>query len=411
MSVAYIVSRFPHFSETFIVRELEAVAARGAEVELLSLFASRDRGTHPAAARWTARLRRPSARAGMRAVARWALRRPLRLASVLATVALTHRRAPRVLVRALATVPLALAHATTVQRLGIRHVHAHYATYPTLAAWVVFRMTGCPYSFTAHAHDLYVDRSMLCRKLGDATFAVPISRFNRRLLESECPATATPLHVVHCGVDPSAVGHRARTLPAQGPVRALCVASLQEYKGHRYLLDALAAPGEVGRIELDLIGDGPLRPALEEQASRLGLRDRVRFLGVRDEGAVTGALAAADLFVLPSVVGADGQMEGIPVALMEAMSAGVPVVTTRISGIPELVRHDETGLLAEPGDPRSLATMLAAALADPAATAARGIAARRVVEQDFTLAEQGRRMAQLLAAACAGAPARRSQPS
>ena len=232
-------------------------------------------------------------------------------------------------------------------------MHAHYATYPALAAWLCRRLTGTPYSFTAHAHDLYVDQSMLARKLADAAFAVTISEHNRRFLEAYGDAVADPR-------DPRRHRHRRRCpfrprgVPAEGPVRALCVASLQEYKGHAVLLEALAGT-ELERVELDLVGDGPLRAELERPGRRAGAR---RPGAIPREHAARTRCAElfdrADLFVLPSVVARDGQMEGVPVVLMEALAAGVPVVATRMSGIPELVHDGETGLLAAPGDPSEL---------------------------------------------------------
>ena len=390
MTVAYLVSRFPHVSETFIVREVNGVVAEGVDVELRSLYPPVDATVHPEAERWMDRLRRPSPRDGVAAAAWWLVRRPLRLASSTAAVIAAYAHSPRLLVRALATVPLAAAHAKEIRAAGrVRHVHAHYATYPALAAWLVKRLTGVPYSFTAHAHDLYVDQSMLRRKVRDAAFVVTISDFNRRFLEPYGGGA----DVVHCGIDPVGIAFAPRTPPVEGPVRALCVASLQEYKGHAVLLEALAT---LDRVEVDLVGGGELREELEQRAAELGIADRVRFHGPLPAPRVAELLAAAHLFVLPSIVASDGQMEGIPVALMEALAHGVPVVTTRLSGIPELVRDHETGLLAEPGDAGSLAATIIEVLASPGSARTRAEAGRRLVEEEFDLRASARRMAELL---------------
>jgi len=390
--VAYLVSRFPHVSETFIVREMETVAQAGIEVSVLALFpaASHAGPVHPAAAPWVARLRRPTPLRGLAETARWAVRRPVATGRILATIVAGHRRAPAVLLRALATLPLAAAHARDVRRQRIDHVHAHYATYPALAAWIIRRLTGCPYSFTAHAHDLYVDRAMLGPKVAEAAEVVTISDYNRALILEE---TGRGARVVHCGVAADAIAFRPRLLPSEGPVQALCVASLQEYKGHRHLLHALAG---LDRLRLTLVGDGPLRGELEALCAQLGIAERVRWLGSLTEDEVRRELEAAEVFVLPSVVAADGQMEGIPVALMEAMAHGVPVVATRLSGIPELVRDGRTGVLAEPADADSLRRALEGVLADPEAARRRAEEARRLVEAEFTLAQQGAAMAALL---------------
>ena len=160
--------------------------------------------------------------------------------------------------------------------------------------------------------------------------------------------------MVHAGIDVSAYAFRPRAVPREGPVRALCVASLQEYKGHAVLLEALAGAPALERVELELVGSGPLRAELEDRVQRLGLSQRVRFAGSVPEDVVRSLLERADLLVLPSVVARDGQMEGLPVVLMEALASGVPVVATRLSGVPELVEDERTGLLAAPGDAADL---------------------------------------------------------
>jgi glycosyltransferase involved in cell wall biosynthesis len=405
VKVAYVVSRFPHVSETFIVRELNELAAAGEfELSLYSLFAAVDPTVHPSARRWVAALRRGRPRGAAAGVARWLLRRPLRTASTAVQIVRAFARSPALMARSLVAFAVAAGHASEIRALGTEHVHAHFATYPALAAWTIWRLTGVGYSFTAHAHDIYGDRSFLARLLRDARFAVAISDYNRRLLERH-GGEGTPLHVVHCGVDPDAYAYRPRMPPKHGPVRCLCVASLQEYKGHRHLLDALACGGtQIGRVELDLVGRGELRDPLEQRVAELGLSERVRFHGALTEPEVADLLSRAHLFVLASiVVRRTGFMEGIPVSLMEAMAVGVPVVGSRISGIPELVRDGETGLLAEAQDAAGLHAAVERVLCeDGASTRARLDAARRLVEAQFDVRASGRAMGTLIAAQATG---------
>jgi colanic acid/amylovoran biosynthesis glycosyltransferase len=396
--VAYLVSRFPHVSETFIAREISAVSEQPElGVELRSLFPPRDRTVHPVARPWLRRLRRPSLIDAGGAVVWWLWRRPLRLASSVALITAAYFRRPRRLPRALATVPLAAAHAREIAARQVQHVHAHYASYPLLAAWICARLAAVPYSFTAHAHDLFVDQSFLRRGLADARFAVAISAFNQRFLGRY--GARTPVYIVHCGIDASRYRYRPRAPAAGRPVRLLCVASLQEYKGHRVLLEALAGRSELSDVQVDLVGDGPLRGDLQQLAVRLGLESRISFHGSLPEPDVVGLLERADVFVLPSVVARDGQMEGIPVALTEAMAAGVPVVASRLSGIPELVRDGETGLLVEPSSPEALRRAVIRLLEEPAVTIqARARVARRMVEQEFALRRSAEALARLFRA-------------
>jgi glycosyltransferase involved in cell wall biosynthesis len=395
VKVAYLVSRFPQTSETFLLREVIAVSGQpGIDLELHSLFPSPDEPVHPGSREWTERMFRPGAVAGLRDSLWWALRRPLRLTGAVGAVIRDYRHRPGVLARALLTVPAAASHARRLRSLRVEHLHAHFANYPALGAWIVSRLAGIPYSFTAHAHDLYVYEDGLERKVRGARFAVAISEFNRELLV-RAGGNGTPVHVVHCGVAPDAYDQRARKPAGASPV-VLCVAGLREYKGHRYLLEALAAPeGACASARLRLVGDGPLRKELERMAEDLGIAGRVDFLGAQPEDRVSEELERADLFVLPSVVAADGNTEGIPVALMEALAIGIPTVATRVSGVPELVRDGETGLLAEPEDPASLRAAMERLLSEPERSARMVAAGRLLVEREFDVERSAERLARL----------------
>jgi colanic acid/amylovoran biosynthesis glycosyltransferase len=391
--IAYFVSRFPTTTETFVLRELNAVtSAPDVEADLYAMFPTPEGDVvQPAARPWLDRVHRPRLRSMPFDLLRWAIRRPARLSSSIALIALDHWRRPLTLIRALATVPIAAQYATSVRKLGTDHIHAHFATYPALAAWFCRRLVGVPYSFTVHAHDLYMHQLGLKRRVRDAAFVVSISDFNRDSLEELSPA-GVPIHVIHCGVELGEYQFRARAPRHDGEVKVLCVASLREKKGHRLLFGALASDPALDRITVDVVGDGPLREELEAHAAELGLGSRVRFHGSLTEPEVAKKLGEADVFVLPSIVERSGDTEGIPVALMEAMAAGVPVITSRLTGIPELVRDGETGLLVEPGDLADLAGKLAQVLGDPEAARGRATEGRRLVEQQFELHSSARRL-------------------
>ncbi len=395
LRVVYLVSRFPNVSETFVLRELNEVAATASvEADLASLFPPSNPFVHPAAQPWVPRLHRPGAAESAASLLWWGLRRPLRLLSSALAVGRGYALRPRLLLRALATLPVAAAHARWIARNRSDHVHAHFASYPALAAWICNRLTGVTYSFTAHAHDIFVQQCFLGAKIDRASFVATISDFNRRFLLPYRSADQPPIEVVHCGIDPGAYRFEPRPLPAQGPVRLLCVASLQDYKGHRVLFEALGeAGGRLGRVELDLVGAGRLEGELRDLASSLGIAERIRFHGNLPEPEVARLLGEADAFVLPSVTAADGRQDGIPVALMEAIASGLPVIASRLSGIPELVREGESGALAAPGDASDLALAIARLIEgdlklDPAA-------ARERIERDFNITRTSARMVEL----------------
>jgi colanic acid/amylovoran biosynthesis glycosyltransferase len=409
MKLAYIVSRFPHVTETFILRELNAVAASPRiDAELLSLFPPVDPTVHPAARPWLTAARRPAPGEALLAVLRSLRARPLRTVSSIALIVRGHARNPRTLARSLATIPLAAAHASHLERHAVQHVHAHYATYPALAAWWSWRLADIPYSITPHAHDIFIDQSFLARKVTDARFVIAISDYNRRFLARYGAGRRTPIHLVRYGIEPAAYPFRPRGIPADGPVRTLCVAALKEYKGHAVLFRALANGGpRLARIELHLVGGGELREHLGRLAEDLGIAGQVNFHGSRQEQEVIEHLDRADLFVLPSIVDRDGSMEGLPNVLIEALACGLPVVTTRLSGIPELVIDGVTGALAEPGDPRALEAALDRVLAQPDAARSWAQAGRRKVLQEFDLKDSSRKLAELFTAATEGDPGAR----
>jgi len=404
--IAYVVSRFPDPSETFVLRELNAVRARaGVEVELFVLFPPKEAFVHPDAVGWVDRLHRASPAGVVAGTLWWLGRRPLRTAGALASVLAGHWRKPDRLGRALVAFAVACAHARTMRQMGIERVHAHFATYPALAAWLAGRLLGIPYSFTAHAHDIYVDQLHLGTLVREAEAVVVISEFNRAFLAPYGVDQETPAQLVHCGVRPDSYRFRPRALPGQGPVRAICVATLNELKGHAVLLDAIAAGGtELERVQLDLVGSGPLEQALREQVGRLGLGERVRFHGTLAEDAVARMLDEADLFVLASVVAANGRMDGIPVALMEALATGLPVIASRLSGIPELVRDGETGVLVRPGDAGDLALALRGVLGDPGAAEQRARAGRLLIEEEFDIERSAERMLEVFGVSTRSAP-------
>ncbi len=245
-----------------------------------------------------------------------------------------------------------VAVADRARREDVAHVHAHFANHPATAAWIVHRLTGLPFSFTAHANDMFLSPPLLRQKVDEAAFVVTISEYNEVLLNRMTPRS--PIRVVHCGVDTATLARIVR--PRRGR-RVLCVASLEPRKGHRDLLEAFAElAAHDAELHLTLVGDGPERDAIVGHTRALGISDRVELTGPLSADDVRRELAAADVFVLASVADHTGRTEGIPVALMEAMAAGVPVVATRISGIPELV--EGVGRLVEPGAADELAAAI-----------------------------------------------------
>jgi glycosyltransferase involved in cell wall biosynthesis len=399
LRVAYLVSRFPKLSETFVLYEMIELERLGVDVSLFPLIHEREPSVQPGAEPFVERMQviRPWSRAALAAQWYWARRRPRRLAEAWVGALTGNLRSPKFLSRAVLVVPSAAAMARRIEALEVDHVHAHWATHPALAAWVVGRLTGRTYSFTAHAHDIYVDRTMLGEKVARAAFVVTISESNRRRFHEWYGRTADRVEVIHCGVDPSVFAPRQAPggPSATGPLRIAMVATLQRQKGHAVLIDAIARLTERGvPVHARLVGDGEERPALEAAIAAADLSRVIELVGRQPRGEVAAIVGEADVVVQPSIVLESGKTEGIPVALMEAMASGVPVVATSVSGVPELVEDGVTGRLVPPGDAGALADALQAVRHDPDATARMAVAGRRRVLDEFDLEHNTRRLAE-----------------
>jgi glycosyltransferase involved in cell wall biosynthesis len=396
--VAYVMSRFPKLTETFILDELVAVDRAGLRVELFPLLRERADVVHPEAEPWAERAHYLPfvSFAIVRSNIAFFVRHPRRYLGALWAMLRGTAGSLNFYVGGISIFPKVVHASRTMQALGVGHVHCHFATHPALAGFVIHRLVGIPFSFTAHGSDLHVDRRMLCAKVAEAAFAVTISRSNAAVFEAECGGPIDKLEVIHCGIDrvvfrPPDGADRDRA--ARGTLSAVCVGTLHEVKGQRYLVEAAA---ELVRREVDVrlrfIGDGPDRAMLERLAATLGVADRITFLGQRTRSEVVAVLGQADVLVAPSVATASGKREGLPVVLMEAMAAGVPVVASHLSGIPEIVENEVTGLTTPPANSRAIADALERLAADPTLRARLASAGRSRVAEQFDLDTNARRL-------------------
>ena len=390
--IAYIMSRFPKITETFILYEMLAAEKAGAFVEVFPLNRENTRKMHPEAVAYVKRahflplLSVEILRDNLLAL----LKHPGLWLKTLFEVVRANLGSRRFLQGALAVFPKCVTIARHMQELQIDHIHAHFASHPAAAAWIIHQFSGIPYSFVAHGSDLHRDQHMLRNKVRDAAFVVAISEYNRRIiLDVAGDKQAAKVTVIHCGVNPvdfsSAHDSAHQPVDAAG-YRIFCIGTLHEVKGQSYLIDAVGQARANGHdLTLHLVGDGPDQKVLEQQVAAAGLINHVIFEGRRDRHEIIRLLQTADLLVAPSVPTANGRREGIPVVLIEAMASGVPVVASRLSGIPELVRHQVNGLLAEPRDVPGLASAMELLCNNPELRTQLGEAGRRTVEEDFNM--------------------------
>jgi glycosyltransferase involved in cell wall biosynthesis len=382
-----IVSRFPKLSETFVLQELHGLADRGLDFELYAITHESPEQMQPEAVDLDAKANYFSivSLSTLLAQFHWLARSPRAyLASWVMALRMSWR-SKEARVRAPATVLLGAAMARSMEDQGIERVHAHWATYPTLVALVIKRLSGIPYSFTGHAHDIVVDYGKLDTKIAEADLVLTCTNFGRDLLiDRSSPAAADKIVLIHHGVDLEKFAFEPPTPRGSSrQLHLLCVGMFQPYKGHRYLLEAcrLLVDQNID-VSLELIGDGELRADLEAQVRELRLADRVVFRGRRSSEAVREAIRRADACVLPSIQLATGQMDGIPNVLVEAMAMGRPAIGSSLPGVRELITDGETGLLAESGDPASLATVLTRLVDEPELAEALAQAGRAKVEAE-----------------------------
>jgi len=393
--VLYVVSMFPCLSETFIVREVEQLIERGVDVRIVSLRHCSESLVQSSAAALMPRVLQPRGwRDSLRGLARTVKARPTRLAACVAGLVAGLWRQPVVLGKSLVALWRTLGMIGAIETFQPELVHAHWATYPSSMAWCLKTLLDVPFSFTCHAHDIFVEDQMLGRKLAEAALAVTISDFNVRYL-SECHGTVWApgqMQVVHCGVD-----RRRLPDPAQAPERedglVVSVGRLDPIKGFDVLIRALAQlKGSGIDFRCVIVGEGPLRRSLERLREELGLGACVEMPGALPQEEVQALMARATVFAMPSVVTPEGNRDGIPVALMEAMAGEAAVVSTRVSGIPELVCDGVTGLLVEPHDAQGLGRAMRRLLTDPALRMRLGAAGRERVLSSFEVGDQTERL-------------------
>jgi colanic acid/amylovoran biosynthesis glycosyltransferase len=286
---------------------------------------------------------------------------------------------------------------------GTRHVHVHFANVASDVALLVAHYGNqsgealpWSWSFTMHGPTEFYDVAAhrLPQKAADAAFVACIGDFARSQLMALLPPEAWgKLHVVPCGVElPVFDGERA-PVADEAELRILNVAQLERRKGHAVLIEAIAQLAEAGvQVRATIVGEGPERPALDRLCERLAVTDRVELVGAVGQDEIRDFYARADVFVLPSFA------EGVPVVLMEAMAMRLPTIATRIMGVPELVEEGVNGLLVAPGRPDELAAALRELAKSPPLRRRLGERGREVVAERYDVEQSARALAALFAA-------------
>jgi glycosyltransferase involved in cell wall biosynthesis len=390
--MAYLVSRYPAISHTFILREIQRLRALGHTIFTASINPP-DRaveameGYERLEAQGTFFVKAQGWLGALAAMVYWLVEAPLKLMSTM-RMGLRLGKAGHWMYGLAYTVEAVLV-ARWMQQRGLTRLHVHFGNAGATVGVLVKCLTDCHLSYTIHGPDEFDDvpGQHLQLKMQHANDVVCISQFAKgQLMRISQPEHWVKFQVCRLGVDPAQFCYTVREAGAS-TVKLLCVGRLSSAKAQILLVQACATLRDEGLdFSLTLVGEGPDRARIEQAIERLGLGVQIHLTGALNQAAVRAHFEHADIFVLPSLA------EGIPVVLMEAMSSGVPCVSTPVNGIPELIQHERTGLLATPGDVGSLAEQLRRLIQQPALRQSLAQAAHVKVLADFDL---NRNVAQL----------------
>ena len=427
MKIAYLLKTFPKLSETFILNEILELERQGIELHIFSLRQPSETKVHPGVSEvraqvtyirpWYTPLPPPPERVPFEKLAHkvqrseerwfmfshhpiWFLRAWLFQLRFGAGKRHFHQAFQSGFGARKRDFYQGLALAKELRRGKFTHLHAHFANEPTSVGEIAHRLAGCRFSFTAHAKDIYLtDREELIRKIAAAKFVITCTGFNRNYLQ-EIAGKKTPIHLCYHGVDLSRFSGepgRFRERHTEAPL-ILSVGRYCEKKGFAYLIRACHRLKQNGRsFVCRIVGFGELQEQLEELIRTLELQDCVFLAGKMTQDKLIREYQRADLFVLPCLVTDDGDRDGIPNVLVEAMAMRIPVVSTSVSGIGELVDHMESGLLAPEKDFEALAAAIETLLDDPGLRERLGENGRKKVMAGFSLDRSTAKVRRLLA--------------
>jgi colanic acid/amylovoran biosynthesis glycosyltransferase len=400
--IGYITDQYPATSHTFVQREVLALRRHGVDVRTFSIhrvgpehvLSQADRQAQETS--YALLPPRPGHLLAAHLTA--ALSHPIAYCATVAYALQIRGESPRVRFWQIFYLGEAILLWWRCRRLGVRHVHAHFTSPGADVAHMFGRFArraysgGASWSFTGHGADIAnADQRTLAVKVRDADFVVCVSDYGRSqlmmLVEEE---HWEKIHVVRCGVEVNVSGAEAAA-PSNGVPDVLAVGRLVSVKGHGVLLKAiaeLAASGEP--VTATIVGDGPRRASLERLAQQLGIADRITFAGRVGQDDIGRYYEHAQVFCLPSF------FEGLPVVLLEAMAFGVPVVASRVAGIPELIEDGRSGVLVPPGRADLFADAVRSLLADGGRRAALAAEARRRVASQFQVDASAERLRELM---------------
>lgn len=379
-AIAHIVTRFPSVSETFVVADISAMKALWHENHVFAFF--KNPGLVPD---WVTKVHYfPVYKIYFKTQLHFFFKNPKQYVNLFKYVIFGHASKKKEMLKALVAWPKMVHAAYVAQKEGIQSFHAHWANMPATTAFIISRLLDRPFSCTGHAHDLYKFNTFLHEVLKHCRLFLTSTQYNKRYLASTYPdVDHSKIEVYSHGVDVAFMS--PGKVPSKPPFIFLSIGRMTWQKGFDTLLRALRILIDDGvPVRLDFLAlPGHTKKETRRLAYDLELNGHIQWLGACSQEKIVELYRGAHVFVLPCEVGPHGDRDGIPNVILEASACGLPCISTRVSGVPEAVIHEQTGLLVESGDPDALAGAMKQLYDDETVRNQFGISARKFIENNY----------------------------
>jgi glycosyltransferase involved in cell wall biosynthesis len=401
--VLYVVSRFPSLTTTFTAYEMSTIQQLGVDVHVATVWQSDETTNIQTVEKqfcgkiFDLRLSNPEL--WLRSLQQLVLKPQLLI--VIFQLLIGHFVSVYALFKLLASIPKGLYLGYWAREHQFQHIHAHFLSSPTTVALLASKVSGIPYTVTIHAFDIfatnpYERNGAIPLKCKNAAACIVISQFNLDYMRKRWHGIQGRFEVIYNGIDIEMFTSKTRHTPDPKTFRILSNGRLVYTKGHTFLIEALAIlSGQNRNVSLEIIGTGPLDDELHDLAKRLGVGENVVFTGKMLQEEIIGRYSACDLFVLACAISPDGDMDGLPVVLVEALAMETPTISTQVSGVPEIVQDRITGLCIPPHDSQKLADAIAYMMDHPQEAQRMAQAGRQRVIEHFNRFESSNKLLQV----------------
>jgi colanic acid/amylovoran biosynthesis glycosyltransferase len=401
--VLYVVSRFPSLTTTFTAYEMSTIQQAGVDVHVATIWPSEDETEiQTVEKQFTDKirdLRLSDPELWLRSIQQIVLH-PLILILIV-QLFIGHLVSIYALLKLLVSLPKGLYLGYWVKKHQFQHIHAHFLSSPATVALIASRISGIPYTVTIHAFDIFAttpyDRNASIElKCEQAAACIVISKFNLDYMRKTWPKMGGRFELIYNGIDVDLFTNKTERVPNPNGLQILSNGRLVYTKGHAFLIEAVAKLRNQNRnVSLQIIGGGPLESELHDLTHRLGVTEHVTFTGKMLQEEIIDRYRASDMFVLACAISPDGDMDGLPVVLVEALAMELPTISTQVSGVPEIVRDKVTGLCIPPHDSQALAEAIAYMMDHPDEARRMAQAGRQQVVEQFNRYESAKTLLQL----------------